>query len=493
MADPPLQIGRIALKGGLLTGGAQIVKVGVSTLSVVVLARLLAPDDFGLAASIAPVIAFVGLFQNLGLQQAIVQRPEIEDRHLNQTFWISALVGILAAVIIVAAAPLVASFYGDERIRGLMILAALPVILGSLASVPLSLLNRNLRYGPLAVYEIVLSVAGFTAAVIAALSGLGYWSLLIAPVAAGVCGTAMAWTAAPWRPKRPTLRADADLLSFGVNLTGFNLVNFFARNGDNVLIGRFAGMSALGYYDRAYKLLLFPIQNVTQPLSRLMIPLLSRIQEDKARFRDVYMRIAWSLGLVMMPPIAALTMTSEDVVRLLFGERWLGVAPIFAWLGVAGFAQVVTNTNGWIFICQGKTRTLFHLGLYTSVVTVASFAVGLPWGAVGVAAAYSASAFLLRLPVLALVIDRVGPVRGTEFVSVVALFGVAALLAYALLPVAVPTVAGYQSLVTVLVSGLLNYATALILAALYPPSRRVLLGTAGRLKDSVFPKTAPAR
>ena len=128
-------------------------------------------------------------------------------------------------------------------------------------------------------------------------------------------------------------------MSFGANLTGFNLVNFFARNLDNILIGKYSGAVELGFYDRAYKLLLFPIQNIITPLSRVMIPLLSRIQDDKPRFRDLYLQTLWVLAFVTIPGVAALICTSEQVVAILFGAKWQAVAPIFVWLGLAGLVQ----------------------------------------------------------------------------------------------------------------------------------------------------------
>lgn len=477
MNRPDFQLGRVALSGGLLTGLAQAIKIAVSFISVVVMARLLVPEDFGLVASISPLLAFVGLFSNLGLQQAIVQRPTITHDHLNQLFWITMLVGVVASAIVIASAPLAAGFYGDERIRGLMMLAAVPMLLGGLSAVPLSLLNRNLRFGALALNEVLIAVGGFLCAVIAALAGLGYWSLIIGGIGSAVISVLAAWRAAPWMPGRPTLRVQSELLSFGMNLTGFNLVNFFSRHLDTILIGRFAGIEPLGYYDRAYKLLMFPLQNVSQPLSRLMLPLLSRIQQDKPRFRSVYLQTNWALGLLMMPGIAAATMTAHEVIGLFFGERWLPVAPIFAWLGIAGFSQVVTTTNGWIFICQGRTKEMFRTGIFTAATTIASFIVGLQWGVVGLAAAYAITAYTLRIPVLVAVLHRIGPVRAGDFAAILLVFGAAAGLSWTALEFLVKPLLAGHNLGTLVAAGAINYIFALACVLTYKPSREVLRTT----------------
>ncbi|RVD71703.1 MAG: lipopolysaccharide biosynthesis protein [Mesorhizobium sp.] len=474
---PPPQFGRVALRGGLVTAGAQGFKMAIQFISVVILARLLVPEDFGLVASVGPIVAFVGLLQNLGLQQALVQRRDISDRQLNQVFWVSALVGLGSSVVVAALAPAIAAFYGDQRMFGITMASALPLLLGSIAAVPLALMNRHLQFGQLAINDVATAAAGLLAAAIAAWAGMGYWSLVLGPAVAAVVALAAAWLVVRWTPSRPDLKVDGDILSFGANLTGFNLVNFFSRNLDNILIGKYSGVIELGYYDRAYKLLLFPLQNITQPLTRVMVPLLSRIHEDKARFRDLYVRTNWMLAAVTMPGIAALTLTSEQVVALLFGPRWTAVAPIFAWLGIASLMQSVSSTTGWIFICQGKTKTMFHWGIYSSLTTVASFIVGLHWGAVGVAAAYAISGYVLRVPVLAVLVHRVGPVTAGDFLIMQGLFIVSSLLAWLAYLELPASLTGQSDLLAVALALCLNYGLALILMLIFPQSRGMLSAT----------------
>ena len=485
MSAEPLQFGRVALRGGLLTVIAQGIKIVVQFLSVIVLARLLIPEDFGLVASVSPIVAFVALFQNLGLQQAVVQRKEISQRQLNQVFWMSAIAGLASTAIVVALSPAVAAYYGDARMVGITIGAGLPLFLGSLAAMPLSLMNRHLQFGQLAINDVVTAIAGFATAALAAYAGMGYWSLVIGPAASAAVALLAAWRVAQFRPDKPVFKIDRDIMSFGANLTGFNLVNFFSRNLDNILIGKFSGVVELGYYDRAYKLLLFPLQNINQPLTRLMIPLLSRIQDDKKRFRDIYMQTNWVLAAVTVPAIAALTLTSAQVVGILFGDRWLPVAPIFAWLGIAGLIQPISSTTGWIFICQDRTKTMFRWGMYSSVTTVVSFVVGLHWGAVGVAAAYAISGYILRVPVLAVLVQRVGPVTAIDILLVQGLFIVSSLLAwfaYWLLPL---SLIARSDFLAIILAVLLNYAFAFILMLLLPQSRSALSAAWSKVASNI--------
>ncbi|MDW6022556.1 lipopolysaccharide biosynthesis protein [Mesorhizobium sp. BAC0120] len=471
--NAPLHFGKVALRGSVVTGISQGVRVGLQFLSVVILARLLVPEDFGLVAAVGPIVAFVGLFQNLGLQQAVVQRMEITDAQLNRMFWIMAAVGLACTTVVVLISPAVAWFYGDPRMRGITILAGLPLLLGSMAGLPLSLLNRHLRFGQLALIDMANALVGFLAAAASAYLGMGYWSLLVGSAASAAVSLAVGWWWSHWTPGRPDFAIDRDIMSFGANLTGFNLVNFFSRNLDNILIGKFSGAVELGFYDRAYKLLLFPIQNIIAPLSRVMIPLLARVQNDKARFRDLYLQIVWVLSFVTVPGVAALVCTSEQVVTILFGEKWQAVAPIFAWLGLAGLVQAAGNTTGWVFMCQGKTKTMFQWGVYAAATTIAAFVIGLPWGAVGVAAAYAISTYALRIPVLTWLMHRVGPVSAYDFLMAQFLYVFSSLATWAIFNFFPDAFVRSSNLVTVILVTALSYLLAGLITLAVPEPRRV--------------------
>ena len=475
----PSTVAGIALSGGVVTGLAQGVRIGISFVSVVVLARLLEPQDFGLIAAVAPIIAFVGLFQNLGLQQAIVQRRSITDEMLDETFWASAGIGFAAFLAAAALAPLAANFYGDTNVTNATIWLSVSLLIGSLSTVPLALLNRELSFARLATIEVVSACLGLSVAVVLALRGWGYHSLLLSTVAATTAATSGAWIFHRWRPRRPTWTIDRELLKFGAGLTGFNVVNFFSRSADNILIGRFIGLGALGFYDRAYKLLLFPLQNVSHPLGRVMIPLLSRLQDDPTRFRRVYVQTIWGLSILIVPGIAALTMTSTGAIAVLFGPQWAPVAPIFAWLGFVGISQLVLNPTGWIFICLGRTGAMFKLGMFTATVTVGSFVAGLPWGVEGVAAAYAISAYVLRIPALVYVTHRIGPVSWFDLVEPLITLYIATALAWGGL-LWIRTQLPLGPIETVICALILCYSGAALVALANPRTRINLVQPASK-------------
>jgi O-antigen/teichoic acid export membrane protein len=210
------------------------------------------------------------------------------------------------------------------------------------------------------------------------------------------------------------------LLHFGGNLTGFGVVNFFARNLDNMLIGRVWGSQQLGFYGKAYQLLTLPIDQINMPMATVAVPALSRLNDSPERYRLVYLRMIEKLAIVTMPGIALLIATSDWVVLVVLGPQWTEAGRIFAVLGVAALIQPITNTTGWLFISQARTHDMFKYGLVASTIIVAAIITGLPWGALGVAAVYAVVWLTIVTPLLFWWVGRKGPVRPRDFYVTVA-------------------------------------------------------------------------
>lgn len=472
--DPPAgSLRRSVGRGAMMTGGAQGVRLACQFASVIVLSRLLSPEDFGIVAMAAPVMGFVGLFQDLGLMQATVQKKRITHAEVNALFWINMGISALLAGILVLAAPLAARFYGEPGVGLLVAALSLQILVSGAGGQHHAILNRRMQFGRLAVLDSVAALAGLAVAIAWALADPGYWALYAGGMATAVTGTAMAWAASGWRPGWPRWAAGAGgLVNFGAGITGFNFANFFARNLDNVLIGRYRGNEELGLYDRAYKLLLFPLQQVTNPLSRVMVPALSRMTDEPHRYRHAYLRVAPILLLVTLPGVALAVALADLLVPFALGPQWAGSALIFQALGLAGLLQPLNNPAGWLFISQGRSAEFMRWGIVTAVTSVAAFAVGLPYGAYGVALAYAASEYL-RTPFLWLYVGRRGPVGAGDMARAAFPFVVGAHLAMGLLWALRPHLP--EAPLPALVLGTaLSYLLVAGFAALFEPGRRTL-------------------
>jgi len=401
-------------RGMMATGSAQALKLVLQFVSVIVLSRLLSPEDFGLVAMSAPVLAFMGLFQDLGLTQATVQRPQITHAEVNFLFWVNILASGLVAAAVVAIAPLAAQFYDEPRVGPLIAAMAVPVLLMGSGAQHSALLNRRMQFGRLALIEVTSGIVTLATAVLWATLLPSYWALWGASVAGSFVSIVMIWASSPWRPSRPRHTENGwAMVGFGANLTGFNLANFFARNLDSVLIGRVSGRTELGLYERAYKLLLFPLAQITQPLSRVMVPTLSRMTEEPNRYRHAYLRVIRLVLFITLPGVALSIAMADTLIPLFLGAQWAQSATIFALLGFAGLVQPLNNPSGWLFVSQGRSREFLYWGLASSALSVASFSTGIFWGATGVALAYAISEYI-KTPFLWWYIGRKGPISAMD-------------------------------------------------------------------------------
>lgn len=379
-----------SIKNDVISGAkwasvSKLTTQGMQFLVGLVLARLLAPEDFGLLASIYVITAFAQLFFEMGLGAALVQRTAPSERDKATVFWINALSGLIYAGIMWAIAPLVAEFFDAPRLVALMPVVALTFTL-SLGVVHGSLLQRQLRFRTLAVVELSSAAAGHLTTLIAALLGVGALALALGPLVTAGLMSILLFCIVKWRPRHFVNRASfRELWRFSGGLLGFNVVNYWGRNADNLLIGRFLGAAPLGFYNRAYNLMLLPVTQITGALGRVMFPALAAIKHDHARVRSAYLRTLGMINFLTIPALVGLAAVSDGLVPLLWGEQWVDVVPVLQVLCIAGVPQCVVTTVGWLYQSQGRTSLMFLMGVIGSVAGVIAMAVGLQWGVEGVA------------------------------------------------------------------------------------------------------------
>lgn len=408
---PKPGLGQKAVSSAVYLGATQAARMVLTILSTIVIARLLLPADYGLIAMVSPVVNLVLIFQELGLSAATIQKQRISTEQSNALFWINLITSATIALLLVALAPVVAWFYGDVRAGYVTAASALTVLVSGFAMQHSALLNREMRFGAISAIEVVNALVTFLVAAAAAWWLRSYWALFLGTFAGAAVQTLLMWRINPWRPSwRPGLGHAGGFARFGGHVTGFNLLNYLVRNIDAVLIARFAGAGALGLYDRSYKLMMMPIQNLNAPVARLLMPMLSRLQDDPARYRAAYLLAIWAVMLAIVPPIAIGTAHSTALMVMLLGDPWAAAGPIFFWLGLTGLIQPIPNLTGVLFMSRGETALMLRWGVLSAVITLAGFAIGLRWGAEGLAASLFIT-MALRIPILFAWCTRGSPVR----------------------------------------------------------------------------------
>ncbi|AFL50272.1 PST family polysaccharide transporter [Sinorhizobium fredii] len=472
--DPPEGSLRQSVgRGAVVTGLAQAVKIATQILSVILLSRLLSPQDFGVVAMSAPVLAFVALFQDFGLTQATVQKNSITHEEVNYLFWVNVAVSVALACLMVGMAPLIGRFYGEPRVGPLIAAMALQIIAYGLGAQHLALLNRRMVFGRLAMVEIASAIAGLCAAVGWTFVDRSYWALYAGTLTSAVLPTLCYWANSHWRPGL-SLKADGVgvLLNFGAGITGFNFANFFARNLDNILIGRYWGEAQLGLYDRAYKLLLFPLSQLANPLSKVMVPALSRMTNEPDRYRSAYLRVMPLMLVVALPGVAAAIATADLLIPFVLGEQWRESAGIFQALGFAGLLQPLNNPAGWLFISQGRSGDFMRWGVITAVTSVLAFLIGLPYGALGVAVVYALSEYL-RTPFLWIYVGKKGPLKFADMFRAASPFILGSHLALVAAWLSRPLLPDH-AILAVACAAVLSYAVTIAVALLFPSGRQSL-------------------
>ncbi len=382
------------------TLAAQVMSQGARFLISVLLARLLAPVDFGLLAMTAVFTGFADLFSDFGFSSALIQRKEIEDRHYSSVFWLNLGLGILLAGLAVAAAPLVSRFYHEPRLASIMMVISISFPLASLSLVQRAALTRAMEFRSLGLIDTGTAIVSGGIAIVLAMRGFGVWSLVWQLLLSSVLTVLATWWVTGWRPQWSFDRAAlADLFGFSANLTGFSLINYWFRNGDNMVVGKYFGSAALGIYARAYNLMLLPLTQITYVVSKVMFPALSRMQDDKARVRSVYLRSIALIALITFPLMLGLLVVADHFVLAIYGNAWAGVIPILRMFCVLGLVQSISSTAGSIYQSQGRTDWMFWWGTIYALLYIGGIILGVWLGSSMAVAACLTVVGILLTPV----------------------------------------------------------------------------------------------
>jgi PST family polysaccharide transporter len=329
-----------------------------------------------------------------------VRLKSIDDTMWAALYRFSFLLGLATMGLTAAVAPLVAALYGEPRLVALTLALAPIVLLNSIAMPLQARLQRELRFGVIALSDILSMAVGVAGAVIAAVVGAGVWSLILLTGLSTIYRViAMVIVVRPRVREARPFRDIVPVLSTGGSIFGVQLLNYAARNLDNVFIGRALGPTVLGVYSRAYGLLMLPISQLNGPLARVGLPVLSRLQDDEPAYRRYLRTSMLVIGYAAIPTFAVAAAVASPLVALLLGPQWEAAAPIFALLAIAGVAQALGNVSGWLYVSLGRSHRQLLYFLVSKPIVIGSFLLGL-WlnGVLGLALVYGIVSCLLLVP-----------------------------------------------------------------------------------------------
>jgi PST family polysaccharide transporter len=375
----------------------------VLALGLLAPTHLLHPEDFGLFEMILPVLAAATLFRDLGTSSAIVQHSALSTALLSSIFCLNMGVGLLGAVILAGASPLTVALFRERRLGPLMLGIAVAFFAASVGLVPQAVLERRMRFVRLVTIETVATLAGVATAPLMALRGLGVWSLLgQLLIRTMIASSAMAATV-DWRPQRVFAWSEIrGVAGYSLNLTAYGILNYLTRNLGNVIIGRYLGSVSLGYYGLAHRVVVYPVQTVGGALSRVLFPALVRVRDNHASVRRLYLGASVAVALLTFPALTVLWAIARPATYLLLGESWTPIVPLLIILAPVATSQCLPTMTGTLYGAKGCMGLVLRVAAVTCSCFVASFLVGIRWGIVGVAWAYTVAMGLVLYPTLAI-------------------------------------------------------------------------------------------
>lgn len=389
------------IRGGLARLCAQAANFLVRVGSLVILARLLEPKDFGLLGMVTAFTGVLSLFRDFGLSSATVQREIVTNEQLSTLFWINAVVGVVLALVTAASAPVLVAFYHEPRLLGVTATLAVGFLFNAVGVQHSAILQRQMRFTALAIVSTASLIASTIIAIAEAKAGYGYWALVAMNVTLPLTSTLGLWVAAAWMPGMPRRQVGIrSLMRFGGAITLNSLVLYVASNLEKVLLGRFWGVDAVGIYGRAYQLINIPTENLNSAAGEVAFSALSRLQGDPDRLRSYFLK-GYSIILAFTLPVTvACAAFADDIVFVLLGPKWKEAAPIFRLLAPTILVFAVANPLGWLLCSIGMVRRSLKMGIVISPLMIVSYVLGLPYGPKGVAFAYSTVMMLWLVPVI---------------------------------------------------------------------------------------------
>lgn len=421
------------MRGVAVTSLAQVLRLLIQIASVVILARLLTPRDYGLVAMVLAIVGVAELLRDMGLSPAAIRAPTLSRQERDNLFWLNTAAGACLTALVVIAAPLIAQVYGRPELTAIAWALAPSFFLSGLATQYRVDLTRRLRFGALAAIDLACAVVPLTVGIVAAALGAHYWALVAQQLSSGVLACALLLASCRWLPRAYHRGTPVGhFVRLGMSFVFGGLMSYVTRNADNVLVGHQFGAASLGAYTRSVQLVRTPLAQLQAPFGTVALPVLASAGEDDERLMSGARRAQVALVYPVLLGVTVIAVTAGAFVDIALGDSWAAAAPIMAWVAVSGGVACLTMPVLWVFAARGLGRAIMSYNAIATVVALSAMAIGIRWGVPGVAAGV-AVAQLIALPVALWILRvegrlAVGPL-GFSAARVLALSLVAGVLA----------------------------------------------------------------
>ncbi|WP_017296389.1 lipopolysaccharide biosynthesis protein [Geminocystis herdmanii] len=366
-----------------------------SFIIFITLARLLTPSALGLVALANLFIKFFQLVLAFGFIQKLIQKEDINDLEINTVFWTQICVGFFLTFSIFVTADYIANGFQQPLLTPILQTLSFLFIIRAFSETQRGLLVRAFRFKAIAIRSLFSIIMSGIVGILMAVNNYGVWSLVGQQLTYEITGVLVLWKASDWRPKLQFSVTDLrSFFSFGINILGYQLTQFFNQRTDSLLVGYFLGEVSLGYYTIAHRILEVMSQLLIGTLNQIALPLFSRLQNDDLRFFDVYYTATQWTCLITFPMFLSVIIVSPELIVTVFGEKWLNVVPILEIISLAGIIRGITFFQRSAFVALGKPNLQFKLALINSILNLIFCLIAIPWGISTIALAYVLSDYV---------------------------------------------------------------------------------------------------
>lgn len=374
---------------------------GLQIVVSAILSRLLSPQDYGIMAMVLVLSGFMSIFPEAALIPAIVQHQDLDNKDLSSICWFGLCLGFLMFLIMAGCSPYIALFYKTPILRPVATVMGLTFLFQAPGEIPLALLQRQLNFKSISFIRLISALCAAIVAVYLALTGAGYWALVIQHIVYAACCGLLFFYAAKWLPAFSfQLKSIQKVFRYSTDITSFSAINYWARNADNILIGKFWGSSMLGYYSHAYNLMLAPLCLINQVINPVLHSALARIQENRVQVRVAFLQVVKYISMVCFPLVIVQAFLAPEIVQTLWGKQWSPCIRVFRILSSVGLVQPVVSSTDIVFQACNRTDMLLKIGTINAIAICAGIVSGLSWGMSGVAIGYSIGYGMIVVPTL---------------------------------------------------------------------------------------------
>lgn len=366
------------VSGIFYTALAKYSGIFISIFIGAILARLLTPEEFGTVALVTVFVTFFALLSDFGIGPAVVQNNNLEKEDIESIFSFSVLIGIVLTGLFFMGSGLIAKFYKNDELINVSRLLSLSLLLNSLNIVPRALYQKALKFKQIGIISVLVHMFCGIIAIILAYSGLSYYALVIQSIMSSGISLIIYLIIAPVRiGAKMSIKSIKKIFKFSSFQFMFNFINYFSRNSDNILIGKFFSPSALGYYDKSYRLMMMPVSNLTHVITPVLMPVLSKHQDNTDVVYNAYLKVVRLLATIGFPLSVFLFFSANEIVNLLYGPQWGPSVPVFRLLALTVGIQIILSSSGSIFQVVNRTDLLFYSGLLSSIFMVGGITAGI--------------------------------------------------------------------------------------------------------------------